>query len=384
MSPDDVRPAITQSRLVAMFTAGAAALRTALGIGDGPELNYAFDSVTSPTVPSTPASGKLRLNNADPTLATLIFLHETDSDGIARAPEISTWDDTYTTAPALLTLRSVATPANYVTYHVTGANTDSGAYDRIAVTFRTSNGTFTDGEALQVFFSAPPSFANYLLSATATATYLPLAGGALSGALVAIAPTALTHPVRLNELCGGLGLGVAANYTSTTRGTVTQGVLRPWAVTIRSTTSSRVGWAAVPYSGTAGITHTWHDATMVGVAAPTASGYDVIGPGVEVGGAGSDFYFVARFSGGTTWYTVHEVATVPTISLIRATNQVCAQRYCRIVVPAGAGAQTISWDYSPDGDVWQTLTTISLTVTGTGWGGTTAVPSVAFAGETRA
>lgn len=123
-------------------------------------LSYAFDTVTSPTAPATPASGAFRLNHATPASATGAYLNETDSDGIARGPEIATWSLNYATAPSVLTIRSRTSPTKFAKYYVSGANTDSGTYDRLVLTYIDGNGGgFSAAEPIAVFFTPAPSIA---------------------------------------------------------------------------------------------------------------------------------------------------------------------------------------------------------------------------------
>lgn len=123
-------------------------------------LSYSFDTATSPTVPATPAAGKFRLNHATPASATGAYLNETDEDGIARGPEIATWALNFATAPSVITLRSRTDPTKFAKYYVSGANTDSGTYDRLVLTYVDGNGgAFTAAESVAVFFTPAPSVA---------------------------------------------------------------------------------------------------------------------------------------------------------------------------------------------------------------------------------
>jgi hypothetical protein len=100
---------------------------------------YTWDTATAD---ADPGSGKLRANNATLASATLLFVSETDANGAALASLIATWDDSSNTVRGTLTLRDLADVANYAIFSVTGANSDAGTYDKIAVTFVNGGGSF--------------------------------------------------------------------------------------------------------------------------------------------------------------------------------------------------------------------------------------------------
>jgi len=97
-----------------------------------------FSNVTS----TPPDSGTFRINNADEMLATIIYLHEIDSNGDNRGTFIG-----FAIKPGnILVLQSRSTPANFVAYDVV-TNTDNGTYDSLAVNFiETSGAGLVDGD----------------------------------------------------------------------------------------------------------------------------------------------------------------------------------------------------------------------------------------------
>jgi hypothetical protein len=85
---------------------------------------------TSTTAP--PAAGYIRTNNADPALATTLWIHEIDDEGIDRAVGMAN-----IVATDKILLRSADFQADWTVV----TNTDSGAYRTLTVTLDRSLGT---------------------------------------------------------------------------------------------------------------------------------------------------------------------------------------------------------------------------------------------------
>ncbi len=102
----------------------------------GSAATASFEYTFSTSTGTGPSTGTVRANNANLSLATALYIHETDRLGISQAAAIAQWDDSTTTAHrGYLTLVDVATPANKTFLEITGANTDNGSDQTIVVTY---------------------------------------------------------------------------------------------------------------------------------------------------------------------------------------------------------------------------------------------------------
>lgn len=135
-------------------------------------MRWNFDSSTTL---ADPGQGDLRLNHATPASATVIAVSAQSAD--TGNPDVSaavlTWDDSTTTAHrGTLTLRKLGAPQVFAQYEITGASTNNTTWIELAVTYipGSSNGTFTNGDALAVGF-------------VRTGDQGSLAGGNLTGAI---------------------------------------------------------------------------------------------------------------------------------------------------------------------------------------------------------
>lgn len=132
-----------------------------LRVGSGPSgakgesgrpagLRYKFNTNTAE---SDPGSGKLKLNNASLSAATILWISETDADANGVAATLAAWDDSTSTVRGTLTIRSVATGSDIAIYSVTGAITDKGTYDAFTIAHKSSSGAFSSEEEITVEFS---------------------------------------------------------------------------------------------------------------------------------------------------------------------------------------------------------------------------------------
>lgn len=101
------------------------------------------DYLFSTTTTSGPSSGQIRLNNADPALATELYLHETDRNGTAIAGLLDE-----ITENQQVRLQSVSSRATHATYTVSGAIVDNGSDRTIPITYREHSGALTNGEPI--------------------------------------------------------------------------------------------------------------------------------------------------------------------------------------------------------------------------------------------
>ena len=137
---------------------GSTGLTGATGATGRPAgLAYTWDSGTAA---ADPGSGKLRANNASLTVATVLYLNETDSLGGGVAAFINSWDDSTTLAArGTLIIQERDAPQNWVAYTITGAVSDQGAYSAVPVAYVDKGGTLTadsgDGRGLTLRVELP-------------------------------------------------------------------------------------------------------------------------------------------------------------------------------------------------------------------------------------
>lgn len=126
----------------------AAWLNSLKGVTAG--LRYAFDT---PTTDADPGAGKLRLNNAAPASATVMYLSTTDADGGNLATEIDSWDDISPTLKGTLLIRSAQAPSKYAFYRVSGSIVSATGYRKLTLVFISSaGGGFSAAEPLGLQF----------------------------------------------------------------------------------------------------------------------------------------------------------------------------------------------------------------------------------------
>lgn len=110
-----------------------------------------FDSNT--TTNADPGTGDFRLNHATPASATEMAISETDADGGAQEAWLLSWDDSTNTAlRGTVVVRKRATPSTFAIYNLTGATVDASGYVRLALTYVTGNGSFTNADPCDVVF----------------------------------------------------------------------------------------------------------------------------------------------------------------------------------------------------------------------------------------
>lgn len=103
-------------------------------------LQWLWDAIIAD---ADPGSGFLRLNDADASLATFIYISQIDKYTVSQAVFIEALDDSSNT-PNLGTiiLQQQDEPSKFAIYTITGAVTDAGAYYKIPVTIISAGAAF--------------------------------------------------------------------------------------------------------------------------------------------------------------------------------------------------------------------------------------------------
>ena len=116
-------------------------------------LNYTFSTTTSD---ADPGAGVIRLNNATLGSVTAAFIDDTSAD--SGNPDVSafllTWDDSTTTSDrGQITIVKKSAEQNFAVYKISGASTDASGYVKLALTHLTSNGSFSNSDAVRITFT---------------------------------------------------------------------------------------------------------------------------------------------------------------------------------------------------------------------------------------
>ncbi|MFI5409150.1 beta strand repeat-containing protein [Kaistia sp. UC242_56] len=112
---------------------------------------YAWSTATTS---SDPSAGKVKVNNATPASATLLFISETDGNASNIAAEIASWDDSTSALKGRIKVADSSNQANFVEYDVAGSITDNGAWVTVPVAFVASGGTLANNAACVLGFTA--------------------------------------------------------------------------------------------------------------------------------------------------------------------------------------------------------------------------------------
>ena len=118
-------------------TATTAAAASANSVG---AVIFDFDSGTSD---ADPGDGEFALNNADPALATEMYIDVLDNAGVDVSAWIETWDDSSNTAKGVLTIRSRASSAIFRIYNVTGSVVTASTYRKVTIAHVSGSGTLS-------------------------------------------------------------------------------------------------------------------------------------------------------------------------------------------------------------------------------------------------
>jgi hypothetical protein len=102
---------------------------------------------------SDPGAGKLKVNSLSRPAVTQLYISETDAIGIAAASLLSSLSASTSANRALITIYDSTTPTNFVSYYVTGAGVDNGAWRSYPVSYLDHSGAMTDGAAVSFQWS---------------------------------------------------------------------------------------------------------------------------------------------------------------------------------------------------------------------------------------
>jgi len=113
-------------------------------------LDMTFESTTTDTDQGV---GKVWFNNGTLSSATVMYMDDVDANSASINSYVDSWDDsTHTALRGTVKISQKADAAIFALYNVTGAVTSASTYSKIAVTYVTGAGSFTDADASSVAF----------------------------------------------------------------------------------------------------------------------------------------------------------------------------------------------------------------------------------------
>jgi hypothetical protein len=118
------------------------------GVGAGLQ----YTSMTSTTDADPGGPGNFRFNNTDHSLATKVWLDNTDINNVSQSATIDTWDDTTSTIKGYLFVWNRSNRAIFRLYSVTGAIVDKTGYREVPVTYIAGAGTLSNTTATELVF----------------------------------------------------------------------------------------------------------------------------------------------------------------------------------------------------------------------------------------
>ena len=120
-----------------------------LGAAAGIHLTY-----STTTTDSDPGSGVIRFNNSTLASATAAYVDDADADGADIEALVLSFDDSTNTAlRGTITMRKRTNPSVYAIWNITGASTDASGYSKLALTYVTGTGSFSDTDPIALHFT---------------------------------------------------------------------------------------------------------------------------------------------------------------------------------------------------------------------------------------
>ena len=118
--------------------------------GSDAGLDMTFESATAD---SDQGAGKVWFNHGTLASATVLYMDDADANGADINSYVDSWDDSTTSSlRGTIKVTQQASAAIFAIYNVTGAVTDASGYSKVAVTYVTGAGSFSDGDASTVSF----------------------------------------------------------------------------------------------------------------------------------------------------------------------------------------------------------------------------------------
>ena len=115
-------------------------------------IRYAYSTTTTA---ADPGPGVFRFNSSTISSATALFIDDAEAGGATVTAWLDSFDDsTNTVSKGELTFVAVNDPTIWAKFKVTGSVVDSTSYRTVTISHINSNGTWTNGLAIGILFSA--------------------------------------------------------------------------------------------------------------------------------------------------------------------------------------------------------------------------------------
>ena len=136
--------------LGATGSTGSTGPQGATGTGSS-GMYYEFETATAD---SDQGTGKVWLNHATVSSASILYIDDNDKSGTDISAFIATWDDSSATSDkGFIKIQSRGTPTDYAVFKISSSGSDNTAYWEFPVTHLVSAGTFSDTEVIDIFFT---------------------------------------------------------------------------------------------------------------------------------------------------------------------------------------------------------------------------------------
>ena len=112
-------------------------------------LDMTFEDTTTDTDQGV---GKTWLNHATPGSATVFYMDDVDANSTNINSYLDSWDDSSSSVKGHIIMSKHSDPAVFALYNVTGSVTSASTYSKVAVTYVTGAGSFTDADPVAVVF----------------------------------------------------------------------------------------------------------------------------------------------------------------------------------------------------------------------------------------
>lgn len=122
------------------------------GVGPaGRDAGFKYTYLTD-TNNTDPGTGKLKFNSTTFASITTLRISETDGDGNSLFNFLATVDDPTSSIKGHIVMRKIGAPATFAVFSITGALTDNGTWDSLAIALVVSAGSFANNDGVILNF----------------------------------------------------------------------------------------------------------------------------------------------------------------------------------------------------------------------------------------
>ncbi|SVA80002.1 uncharacterized protein METZ01_LOCUS132856, partial [marine metagenome] len=117
--------------------------------GPNAGLDMTFDNTTTD---SDQGAGKLWLNNGTVASASVVYIDDVDDNSVSINSFVDSFDDSSSSVKGHIQFEKQADPAVFAMFNVTGSVTSASTYSKVACTYVTGAGSFSDGDKISTTF----------------------------------------------------------------------------------------------------------------------------------------------------------------------------------------------------------------------------------------